>query len=49
MQRALLAQVGDRFGWSGFWVFLVGVAVVIAVGLYLFMRSQPPGGPRVGE
>ena len=45
----LFAQVGDRFGWAGFWIFLIGVAVAVAVGLYLFMRSQPPRGPRVGE
>ena len=50
MQRALLAQVGYRFGWPGFWIFLILSVVVLGVALYLFMRSQPPpGGPRIGE
>ncbi len=49
MLCALLAQVGDAYGGSWLWVFLIGIAVVIALGLYLFMRALPPGGPRVGE
>ena len=50
MARAILAQVGYRFGWSGFWILLILSIGVLAVALYLFMRSQPPpGGPRIGE
>ena len=50
MERAILAQVGYRFGWPGFWIFLVLSLGVLAVVFYLFMRSQPPpGGPRIGE
>jgi hypothetical protein len=50
MGRAMLAQVGYRFGWSGFWIFLLVCAFGVGILLYLFMRSQlPPGGPRIGE
>jgi hypothetical protein len=50
MERAFLAQVHYRFGWPGFWIFLVALIAVLSVALYFFMRSQPPpGGPRVGE
>ncbi len=51
MGRAILAQVGHRFGWPGFWIFLILCLAILAVLLYLFMRSQPPPGgpPRIGE
>jgi hypothetical protein len=50
MDRPLFAQVGYRFGWPGFWIFLILCLAVLGVALYLFMRSQPPpGGPRIGE
>jgi hypothetical protein len=50
MGRAMLAQVGYRFGWPGFWIFLLVCAFGVGILLYLFMRSQlPPGGPRIGE
>jgi len=50
MQRAILAQVSDRFGWPGWWIFLLLSLGVLGVAGYLFLRSQPPpGGPRIGE
>jgi len=55
MLPAILAQVGYRGGWPGFWIFLVVVGIGLGIVLYLFMRSQQPpggpplGGPRIGE
>ena len=50
MATALFAQVGYELGWPGFWMFLVIAIIVLGIVLYLFMRSQPPGGPpRIGE
>jgi hypothetical protein len=50
MARAMFAQVGYLLGWPGFWIFLVVCGAIVALVLYLFMRSQlPPGGPRIGE
>ena len=48
--EALQGQVGDALDWPGFWAFLAVATLVLGVVLYLFMRSQPPGGPpRWGE
>jgi len=50
MSPALLAQVGYRFGWPGFWIILAVALAGLVGALCAFMRSQPPpGGPRVGE
>jgi hypothetical protein len=45
----LFAQAHYGGYWPGFWVFLGVVAAVLGVILYLFFRSQPPSGPRMGE
>lgn len=45
----LLAQVAYRQYWPGFWIFLGVAASVLGVILYLFFRSQPPSGPKMGE
>lgn len=49
LASTLFGQVGYRGYWPGFWIFLAVVAGVLAVILYLFFRSQPPSGPRMGE
>ncbi|MFT3765299.1 MAG: hypothetical protein QM820_07265 [Minicystis sp.] len=45
----LVAQVGYRGDWSGFWIILAILAGALGATLYLFFRSQPPSGPKVGE
>jgi hypothetical protein len=49
LASSLLAQAGHSQYWPGFWVFLGVIATVLGVILYLFFRSQPPSGPRMGE
>lgn len=46
---ALVAQASYRTYWPGFWIFLGVAASVLGVLLYLFFRSQPPSGPKMGE
>jgi uncharacterized membrane protein YhaH (DUF805 family) len=45
----LAAQVAHRYGWSGFWILLILVAVLLGVIVYLLFSSQPPSGPKIGE
>lgn len=45
----MLAQAGGRESGPTWWIFLLIMASVLIVILYLFYRSQPPSGPRIGE
>ena len=40
---------GEREAWAGFWPFLLIMAGVLIVILYLFYQSKPPSGPKIGE
>jgi len=45
----LATQVAYRHGWSGFWILLILVAVLLGIIVYLLFSSQPPSGPKIGE
>lgn len=47
--QSVAAQVGDRFGWPGFWLIVLIAAGVLATVVYLWFLSRPPSGPKVGE
>ena len=49
LAQAASADVDDRRSWPGFWIILLLMASALIVVLYLYFRSRPPSGPRMGE